>query len=534
MPYRSAPTELPRRSAEPGLIDDMVRQFADSYAYLRELVQNAIDAGATRAIVRVSRDGNGQVRSTVDDDGCGMDRATLEGPLLTLFASSKEHDTSKIGKYGIGFMSVLASDPIHVEVSSTHGGTTHLLRLFGDHAYELSLDAASEQSGTRVTLLHTMSRDQMREHVERVRAALSRWCRHIRIPLQLHVADADDPGASFEIALGEPFELRGAIASARLVVDDERLVVGVFEASQPSFLGYYNRGIALWEGERSEPNLHGLAVKIDSPALAHTLSRDDVRRDRSQRKLVERAVKLATGELKRDLLTQLTRAANDANVARVAALLDALLRPAFGDVGDALVPLVSPIDGRTTSTLRKLVARAEHGIACELEESPTSRMLAELDIPVVRGPQLTEVLARYARDRLVGPLPDDLEVACVEPMDGPDRALLSALSELLELPGQPATPVAFARFSRHDRGLFRHVPQRADRVVLRALHDPPPGRLRLFVDAIAPGVAAARRAATLDVRRAAHLLARLLLLERGPIDPSHNDVLLERYARGLK
>ena len=49
----------------------MVRQFADRHAFLRELVQNGIDAGATRIDVRLERGPDGAVRTSVEDDGAG-------------------------------------------------------------------------------------------------------------------------------------------------------------------------------------------------------------------------------------------------------------------------------------------------------------------------------------------------------------------------------------------------------------------------------------------------------------------------------
>ena len=167
--YRSAPLELPRRSAEPGLVDDVVRQFADPYAYLRELVQNALDAGSPNIEVRVQRDGRGRVTTAVVDAGTGMSRVTLEGPLLTLFASPKENDSEAIGKYGIGFVSVLACEPVHVEVCSRVGDETWLLRLFGDHSYELESAPPRAGVGTTVTLLQTMTSAEMAAHCRRVR-----------------------------------------------------------------------------------------------------------------------------------------------------------------------------------------------------------------------------------------------------------------------------------------------------------------------------------------------------------------------------
>lgn len=131
----------------------MVRQFADPYAFLRELVQNGIDAGATAIDVHIERMGGGQIATSVSDDGCGMTRAIIEGPLLTLFSSTKEGDTQKIGKYGVGFVSIFALDPDEVQVSTGRDGESWLLRLFRDHSYELEVGGPRVSSGTKVTLL---------------------------------------------------------------------------------------------------------------------------------------------------------------------------------------------------------------------------------------------------------------------------------------------------------------------------------------------------------------------------------------------
>src|SRR5262245_53282464 len=103
----------------------MVRQFADPHAYYRELVQNSIDAGATRVDVSLSfvSDNGGDAAAdaaavtqgvlhiAVADDGGGMDQATIERGLLVLFRSTKDGDPTKIGKFGVGFFSVFAAGP---------------------------------------------------------------------------------------------------------------------------------------------------------------------------------------------------------------------------------------------------------------------------------------------------------------------------------------------------------------------------------------------------------------------------------------
>ncbi len=104
-----------------------------------------------------------------------MSRAVIEGPLLTLFSSSKEGDRSKIGKYGIGFVSVFALEPEVVEVRTCTGAEAWLIRLFGDHSWELAEDKTAPRRGSTVTLVQPMSVEAFSKHVALGSAALERW-----------------------------------------------------------------------------------------------------------------------------------------------------------------------------------------------------------------------------------------------------------------------------------------------------------------------------------------------------------------------
>ncbi|MFO0647487.1 MAG: hypothetical protein U0326_14700 [Polyangiales bacterium] len=66
---------------------------------------------------------------------------------------------------------------------------------------------------------------------------------------------------------------------------------------------FYNRGILLHEtGEAFVPGVH---LKVDSPELHHTLSRDDVRRDAAFANLLARARAIAAGPLAEALSSSL-------------------------------------------------------------------------------------------------------------------------------------------------------------------------------------------------------------------------------------
>ena len=77
-----------------------------------------------------------------------MTRDILENQLLVLFRSTKEHDRTKIGKFGIGFVSVLAPNPEVVVVNTAREGRRLSLHLYRDLSYELFDAGPATQTGT--------------------------------------------------------------------------------------------------------------------------------------------------------------------------------------------------------------------------------------------------------------------------------------------------------------------------------------------------------------------------------------------------
>jgi len=135
----------------------LVRQFAQPLAFLRELVQNSLDAGSNTVEVKVTyAEEDGLACLQVADSGEGMDREIIDKGLTRLFASSKENDLTKIGKFGIGFVSVFALQPQAVVVDTGRNGEFWRLVFHPDRSFDrIRRDQPCE--GTSVSVYHRIA-----------------------------------------------------------------------------------------------------------------------------------------------------------------------------------------------------------------------------------------------------------------------------------------------------------------------------------------------------------------------------------------
>lgn len=280
-------------TATEGMLDRLVEQFASPYDFLRELVQNAMDAGSDRVDVELSVH-----RSEVDDEvvfeivvadaGHGMDEATIDDELTLLFASSKRLDRTMAGGFGVGFVSVFSWAPARVLVhTGARGG-----------AWEIEFDAqrrftrralATPFEGTTVRCFrvgHASEADAVAEHV---RTSLWRWCRFCPVELgfsydgqteRIHEEPPpDDAALSIAYAAGDT-TVRVAFAQpARVVLLRHGLVLA--EAVPPALLP---RGLA-------SSSTH-LQVWADSAAHSTDIGRDHVVHDAGRRLIEARIVDL--------------------------------------------------------------------------------------------------------------------------------------------------------------------------------------------------------------------------------------------------
>ncbi len=265
-------------------LDRLVNQFADPMAFFRELVQNAIDAGSDEVEIRFAWE-RGVMVVHVDDWGSGMTRDIIETKLTRLFSSSKDGDRTKIGKFGIGFVSVFAINPQAVCIDTSREGE-HWRILFDEQRKFSLIRRAEPVEGTKIQIFKPNSRAEYEQFRGRAREVVTHWCKHLRGEVRVD-----------GVVINQPFDLDVPCKVRReLEPTDEAIVVG-HALDGSSFAGFYNRGLTLHEqvgGQADDASVvPGIAFKVSSGRLAHTLTRDDVIRERSFDRVMAQVRELA-------------------------------------------------------------------------------------------------------------------------------------------------------------------------------------------------------------------------------------------------
>ncbi len=267
------------------LLGRLVAQFASPYDFLRELVQNSLDAGSDR--VEVSLDaipseeaGDSVVYSlSISDTGSGMDEAIIDGGLTRLFATTKADDRTMAGGFGIGFVSVFAWQPEAVLVQTGKTGESWEVLFYGGSRGFDKRRLEVPVEGTTVTLLRRGPAREGPQIAEAVRDSLWRWCRYCRLEITFEDLRGDDP---LELIQDSPASLGGEL-SVHEDAGDHSIRVGFAVPSRAVLL---RRGLILAEGSVREllPGLaetlgagaEHLQIWVDSPSLRTTLARDKV------------------------------------------------------------------------------------------------------------------------------------------------------------------------------------------------------------------------------------------------------------------
>lgn len=290
---------MPSRSG--GIVDELVHQFSDPFAFYRELIQNSIDAGSSRIEVSLRftpGTPKGLALISVADWGEGMNRDVIENYLVTKFRSTKENDLTKIGKFGIGFVSIFSCAPDLITVDTSRDGESWRVLFKADTTWELlRLDEPLE--GTRITLHKELNAQEYDHFVLKSRESLSRWCKHSDADVVFTAGRADGSAPPPPQPVKEPLEV-DAPFQVEHQEEGTHIIAGPAR-TEPPVTGMYNRGLTLLE--TTEDLIAGVTLKIVSRYLEHTLTRDDVRRD----KHFSRAMDLAHALVKDQLVPRVSQ-----------------------------------------------------------------------------------------------------------------------------------------------------------------------------------------------------------------------------------
>jgi hypothetical protein len=263
-------------------LETLVNQFADRLSFLRELIQNAIDAGSPEIDVRIEYDADkGMIVIEVDDFGEGMDAAIIDTRLTRLFSSSKDDDFTKIGRFGIGFVSVFAIEPDAVCVDTSRGGETWRVLFKSDRSFvRIALDQPVE--GTVVRIFKRATPAEVDEMTDKARAVITYWCKHATSQIRFQGEVINRP-LDIDSPCRVRYEEEGTEVVVGLTMDEEPLQ------------GFYNRGLTLLETR--EAIFPHVELKVSSRYLEHTLTRDNVLRDANYEKAISIVERLVRGPL---------------------------------------------------------------------------------------------------------------------------------------------------------------------------------------------------------------------------------------------
>ncbi|MCA9493321.1 MAG: ATP-binding protein [Myxococcales bacterium] len=460
-------------------LSNLVDQFARPLDLLRELAQNAMDAGTPRIDVWTRFDPPkpgerlGVLRIGVDDHGEGMDERIIDEQLTRLFASSKEKDATKIGKFGIGFTSVFAIRPEAVLVRTGRHGESWELLFHANRSFD-KIRLQDPVSGTSIVLFKRLPPTELDRWRREIRTVLGYWCEHSQTPITYEdrsgeatapaPSDAEDPFAAFEEVeatgperVDHPLSLEGWEVHEHR---EEGLHVVVAcpnpdERTPPRF-GFYNGGLTLLHTSTTDvlgphaDRLQHVSFKVKHDRLEHTLTRDNVLMDEHWARAMNAVVRSARG-LRERLCERITREVEaDGEIEHGYRLLAAELRAASTDkafveaLGDRRLfrtvtgATVSPkqVDDQERRIGSVLVGK---GVDALTEPLRRHRLVVLQDSPRTR--EVLDLLHRpamldwsggrsIARAEQVFVVPNVLDATALDPSE---RGLVSATEELLRV-----------------------------------------------------------------------------------------------------
>lgn len=371
------------------VFENLVDQFSDPFTFYRELIQNAMDAGSNQVDVSCEYDETARrVTVTVADSGEGMNERTIDEQLTKLFSSTKEHDLTKIGKFGIGFVSIFAIQPECVVLDTGRDGRFWRVVFPGTTQF-LLYKLTYPVEGTTIRLFKRLPPVAWPEFLQRSEDTIRYWCGYSETQVSFNGRLLNS-----QLAVDSP-------CSVEVTGPGTRAVIGMTADPLPEF-GMYNHGLTLKQGR--EALLPGLTFRIKSNYLEHTLTRDNVIVDKNYHKAMailngaadNQLVEAFAARLK-GLLNKLPERLDELEQLMQAALCWLSHRPKLLKALSAR-PLL-PTHHHGLVSLRTLRSKGflEGAIYYDLVSGPVTEALAREDLPVLWGQATTAVVGLFCQ-----------------------------------------------------------------------------------------------------------------------------------------
>lgn len=432
-----------------GLLAALTEQFPEPLLCVRELVQNAADAGAQRIEADVAYDeSRSLLRLSVKDDGRGMNDAEVDG-YLTIGFSDKDPGRDR-GRFGVGKLSPYALGISRMVVETCDGQTTHRITFNKDGSGTIAR-LEPRPRGTVVRVYKSCPREEAEQLAERTFQLVRDTCGSLPIPLFVNGTQVNRDVALSTI-YAFPFNSPAGKGVLGLAAEAIHVLMG--------------GGIVLETGSA----ILGTEVSfiLDSPRLAPTLSRNAVRRDQAFDELLRSAraqMPFFTAHVARQLRVRTQRLRSEG--LPVERGLDPNDRAALEWLRSLLVEPETPPDSVVRDA--PVLETADGGLVSANELIDVIRR--EGRVPISRIPRTRDEISAYA-DRgvpvllLYRDLEDFLERQAIETVE------VDGLDEGVE--------IAEGQWGRGEMAL-------ADRPII----DPPVSRWRPFALAGAASIAVA-------------------------------------------
>lgn len=255
-------------------------QFETPSKAMRELVQNALAAGATKVSISTSLTGS-RLKFIVEDDGEGMSPEQRKKRLLKMGNKGKEGRPDIPGEYGMGFHAVFAYQPEEVIVESRSENSDPWRLEMNEEGYgniyhnvSPTCDLVNDEEGTYTKISIQVQTDNERD-ARRLRdeaaRELTETCAHVPIPVYF---DGDNMSQ-------QPFDLSGPRIRYR---DEEGREAVIARERGGGQLELYSHRIKLGEikekGNDSSGLPYGYHVLLEDPHLRPVISRNNVKQDK--------------------------------------------------------------------------------------------------------------------------------------------------------------------------------------------------------------------------------------------------------------